>query len=118
MLFRVWVNKSIINRPTRYSYNLNSLIGNIFCNVNCNPICNNIIKIDISDHLPICIIYDVNYATNKLNNKGKYKYIRNINVNTISSFRITIAKYNWNYIYDNINLNIFYDTFFEDLILL
>ena len=96
----------MITRPTRYSNNLNSLIENIFCNVNCNPIRNNIIISD--DHLPICIIYDVNYATNKLINKGKYKYIRKINDNTISSFRINITKHNWNYIYDNIDLNIIY----------
>ena len=37
-------------------------------------------------------------------------------VNTISSFRINITKHNWNYMYDNIDLNIIYDTFFEDLI--
>ena len=28
----------------------------------CNPIRNNIIISDVSDHFPICIIYDVNYA--------------------------------------------------------
>ena len=110
--------RPMITRPTRYSDTLNSLIGNIFCNVNCNPIRNNILISDVSDHIPICIIYDVNYATNKLINKGKYKYIRKINDNTISSFRINITKHNWNYIYDNIDLNIIYDTFFEDLIVL
>ena len=77
--------RPMITRPTRYSDTLNSLIDNIFCNVNCNSIRNNIIISDVSDHLPICIIYDVNYATNKLINKGKYKYIRKINENTISS---------------------------------
>ena len=81
-----------------------------------NPIRNNIIISDVSDHLLISIMYDVKYATNKLINKGKYKYIRKINDNTISSFRINISKHNWNYIYDNIDLNIIYDTFFEDLI--
>ena len=55
---------------------------------------------------------------NKLNNKGKYKYIRKINVNTISSFRINITKHNLNYIYDNIQLNIINDKFFENFILL
>ena len=29
-----------------------------------NPIRNNIIISDVSDHLPISIMYDVNYATN------------------------------------------------------
>ena len=63
-------------------------------------------------------IYDDNYAQNKLTNKCKYKYIRKINVNTISSFRINIETHNWNYIYDNIDLNIIYNQFFEDFILL
>ena len=81
-----------------------------------NPIRNNIIISDVSDHLLISIMYDVKYATNKLINKGKYKYIRKINDKTISSFRINISKHNCNYIYDNIDLNIIYDTFFEDLI--
>ena len=54
------VCRPMIIRPTRYSNNLNSLIDNILCNVNCNPIRNNIIISDVSDHLPICIIDDVN----------------------------------------------------------
>ena len=86
------VCRPMITSPTRYSDILNSLINNIFCNVTFKPIHNNIIISDVSDHLPICIIYDVNYTQNKLINKGKYKYIRKINVNTISSFRINIKK--------------------------
>ena len=57
--------RPMITRPTLYSDNLNSLIVNILCNVTLNPIHNNIIISDVSDHFPICIIYDVNYATNK-----------------------------------------------------
>ena len=53
--------RTMITRP-RYSDNLNSLIDNIFCNVTFKPIRINIIKIDVSDHLKIFIIYDVNYA--------------------------------------------------------
>ena len=57
-----------------------------------NPMRNNIIISDVSYYLMICFIYDVNYATNKLNNKGKYKYIRKINVNTMYNFRFNIKK--------------------------
>ena len=110
--------RPMITRPTRYSDTLNSLIDNIYSNINCNPICNNIIISDVNDNLPICIIYNGNYATNKLINKGKYKYFRTINYNNIYSFRINITNHNWNYIYDNIYLHIIYDIFFEDLILL
>ena len=65
----------MITRPTQYSDNLNSLIYNIFFTF--NPIRYNIIISDVSDLL-IFIIYDVNYATNKLINKVKYKYIRKL----------------------------------------
>ena len=47
----------LISKPTRYGNNLNSLIDNIYCNCKLKPINNGIIFSDISDHLPIYVIY-------------------------------------------------------------
>ena len=47
----------LITKPTRYSNNKNSLIDNIYCNIDYTPSNNWIIFNDISDHLPIFVVY-------------------------------------------------------------
>ena len=60
----------LVTRRTRYGNTINSLIYNIYYNVNANLISNGIIISDISDHLPIYVIYDNN------NNKKIKKYFK------------------------------------------
>ena len=48
----------LISKPTQYGNHLYSLIGNIYCNCTLKPINNGIIFSDLSDHLPIYVIYN------------------------------------------------------------
>ena len=50
----------LVTRPTRYGNTINLLIDNIYCNDNEKPISNGIIISDISDYLPIYVIYNNN----------------------------------------------------------
>ena len=48
----------LITKSTRYEIHIHSLIDNIYCNCNYKPIVNNIIISDVSDHLPIYVVYE------------------------------------------------------------
>ena len=49
---------SLITKSTRYGIHINSSIDNIYWNCNYKPIVNDIIIIDVSDHLPIYVVYE------------------------------------------------------------
>ena len=48
----------LITKSTRYGIHINSSIDNIYCNCNYKPIVNDIIISDVSDHLPIYVVYE------------------------------------------------------------
>ena len=102
----------LVTRPKRYGNTINSLIDNIYCNANES---NGIIISDISDHLPIYVIYDNNNEKMKKYFK-KYKFIRKINDKSNLKFRESISKYDWDYIYSNNDINSIFNYFIDNLI--
>ena len=48
----------LITKSTRYGIHIYSSIDNIYCNCNYKPIVNDIIISDVSDHLPIYVVYE------------------------------------------------------------
>ena len=94
---------------------INSSIHNIYCNCNYKPIVNDIIISDVSDHLPIYVVYEYE-TTNYKKNKLKYKYIRQINDTTIHHLKDSIIKHNWDYIYTDNTIDYIFNKFNVDLI--
>ena len=78
----------LVTKPTRYGNSINSLIDNIYCNITYKPVSNGIVFSDISDHLPIFVIYDISNKSNTKHNT--YKYIRKLNGHTIHKFKCSI----------------------------
>ena len=75
---------------------------------------NGIILNDISDNLPIYVIYTRKDEIKK--KQKKYKFIRKINHNTINNLKESINNYDWHYIYSDIDLNSIFNTFTTNLI--
>ena len=67
----------LVTRPTRYDNSINSLMYNFYCNITYKPVSNGIVFSDISDHLPIFVIYEISIKSNTKHNT--YKYIRKLN---------------------------------------
>ena len=105
----------LITKSTRYGIHINSSIDNIYCNCNYKPIVNDIIISDVSDHLPIYVVYECE-TTNYKKNKLKYKYIRQINDTTINNLKDSIIKHNWDYIYTDNTIDYIFNKFNVDLI--
>ena len=107
----------LITKYIIYGIHINSSIDNIYCNFNYKPIVNDIIIIEVSDHLPIYVVYECdtrNYKKNKLNNK----YIRQINVTTINNLKYSIIKHIWDYIYTYNTIDYIFNKFNVKLIIL
>lgn len=98
----------VINKPTRITYHTATLIDNIFTN-NINNIKNSkngVIFSDISDHLPIVHVSDIDIFE-----KNRCKYGKNTentliiqrvyNMANVSAFKDAIKKVSWNEVYWN-----------------
>lgn len=96
----------VINKPTRITYHTATLIDNIFTN-NINNIRNSksgVIFSDISDHLPIVHVSDIDIFE-----KHRCKYGKNTentliiqrvyNMANVSAFKDAIKKVSWNEVY-------------------
>ena len=66
-----------ITRPSRITAHSATLIDNILTNVLEDNIVSGLLVNDISDHLPIFVVYDCNYKEEKEDNIFIYKRIRN-----------------------------------------
>ena len=104
----------LVTKPTRYGNSINSLIDNIYCNITYKPVSNGIVFSDISDHLPIFVIYDISNKSNTKHNT--YKYIRKLNGHTIHKFKCSINAFDWKYIYSDMDLELLYDKLINDLV--
>ena len=97
----------LVTNPTRCVNNINSLIDNIYCNVIYKRVSSGIVFIDISDHLPIFLIYNI---SNKNNKKHiTYKYIIKLNNHIIHKFKCSNNTSDWKYIYSEMDLELLYD---------
>lgn len=100
-----------ITKPSRITTHSASLIDNIFTNNMDNNMISGLIISDISDHLPVFIIYKCNYNKRKELKETKYKRIRT--EESISVFREELLKLNWNSICEETNVDKAYELFLE-----
>jgi hypothetical protein len=105
----------LITKPTRITAHTATLIDNIFTNniENIDSSLNGIIFSDISDHLPI--VHICNMDSNSFNIRKKVtktsKYKRVINNANIKSFTNTIKNISWDNVIDNNNPEKAFDKF-------
>ena len=101
----------LINRPTRLSNQHASIIDNIFTNaINKNINCG-IIMEDISDHIPIFCISELDVKKPlKNNNELFYRENTNDNIKKLNNF---LTLQNWQTVYNAYNVNESYINFFE-----
>ena len=63
----------VITRPSRITPHFATLIDNIFTNNMVDDTMSRLLINDISDHLPVFVVYDSNYMNKKDANIFKYK---------------------------------------------
>lgn len=66
----------MITRPSRLTSDCATLIDNIFTNVMEDNTVSGLLIKDISDHLPVFVVYDCNYKKDKDASNVKYKRVR------------------------------------------
>lgn len=66
-----------ITRPSRITTHSATLIDNIFTNIIEKSIMSGLLVNDISDHLPLFVVYDFNYRKNNDTNKCIHKGVWN-----------------------------------------
>ena len=98
----------LINSPTRITSTSATLIDNIFTNVldahfDCGCIC-----VDITDHLPIFLLTNIQLSKNrqKLPNVN-----RSLSDKGITSLNFELLNLDWSPVYKSMNVNEAYDTF-------
>ena len=98
-----------INKPTRITRYSSTLIDHFISNTNSDNIDTGIIKTDISDHFPIFFIAN----NEELFKKGEKQIIRKreINANTLNSFKEILKPVNWTAVTQCDNVNSAYDNF-------
>ncbi len=93
-----------ITRPTRITSHCATLIDNIFTNDISNKTLSVLLLSDISDHLPVFIIYDTNYIPHQPD-KEKTECIRVKSEESLSAFKNDLLVHNWDIIYNDDNVN-------------
>ena len=100
-----------ISRPSRITSHCANLIDNIFTNDIVHNTISGLLISDISDHLPVFIVYDNDYKTNLPDNKTVYRRVRT--EVSITAFRNDLMAQNWDIVYSSNNINSAYDDFLE-----
>ena len=88
---------------TRITYTSKSIINNIYTNNNNIPFINGLLMSDVSDHLPIIVLYKnhVNINNNKTKNKRTTLFNRSLNKINVNKIRNVLINYDWSSILDN-----------------
>lgn len=98
-----------ITIPSRITSHCATLIDNIFTNVLEGDTVSGSLVNDISDHLPVFIIYDSNYKKDKCANNLKYKRVRT--EESMIAFRNELLTQHWGIIYEEEDIDKAYDKF-------
>ena len=98
-----------ITRPTRITLNSATLIDNIYTNELEDKITGGILINDISDHLPVFIIYNYNHTNRKKNNQKEYRRMKS--GEAINIFRNELLVQNWEVVYQENNVDNAYEIF-------
>ena len=100
-----------ITRPTRITSHCATLIDNIFINDIINSTISGLLVNDISDHLPVFMVYDNNYKTAQPAKQTEYRRLRT--EESISEFKNDVMTQNWDIILNESNINCAYDKFLK-----
>lgn len=99
-----------ITRPTRITSHCATLFEIIFTNNISNKTFSETLFSDMSDHLPVFIIYDTNYITHH-SDKDKTVYIRVKSEESLNAFKKDLLAQNWDI--DDGDVNRAYDSFLK-----
>ena len=99
----------LITRPTRITRNTATLIDNIFTNEMGKNMESGLLVTDITDHLPVFVIYKCDYVNTNTTDSPRYK--RLLTERSIAALKQDLLAQNWNTIYDETNTNTAYDIF-------
>lgn len=102
----------MITKPTRITTHSATIIDNIYTNIH-GEIINGIFMTDVSDHLPVFIIYD-NFCINTMQDNSLV-VIRDKSSKAIENFKEDLKRQNWDQVYTN-DLNNAYNAFMTILI--
>ncbi len=100
-----------ITRPTRITSHCATLIDNIFTNDIINSTISGLLVSDISDHLPVFMVYDSNYKCTQPAKKAEYRRVRT--EESINAFKNGLMSQNWDILYNENNINCAYEEFLK-----
>ena len=100
----------LITRPSRLTEFTSTLIDNIFSNIVNFRHYSGLFVTDITDHLPVFVISNIN-GVKTLNLKKKYKVIRKISSESLDKFKEDLSKESWASVYSANSVDLAYDTF-------
>lgn len=98
-----------ITRPSRITTHCAKLIDNIFTNYIEDNTVNGLLINDISDHLPVFIVYECNYKRDKPDMNIEYRRLRS--EESINEFKKDLLAQNWENVYKENDANGAYDVF-------
>ena len=96
-----------ITKPTRVTSHSATIIDNIFTNVIDNKT-NGILISDISDHLPVFTVFDMNYR-NKIDNHKQFR--RRRNEESLTALKQELITKDWDNVYNAADVNSAYNAF-------
>ena len=106
----------IITQPSRITHHSATIIDNIFTNNLEDNILSGLLINDISDHLPVFVIYNCDYSLKKDENIITYKRLRT--EEALDALNNELLAQDWNNVYDTDNVNAAYDNFLNTFLLL
>lgn len=98
-----------ITKPSRITSHSATLIDNIFTNLLDNKTISGLLVNDISDHLPVFLVYDSCFTRNKQDAGQLFKRIRT--EETINSLKEELLNQNWELVLNEDNIDKAYETF-------
>lgn len=66
---------------------------------------------DISDHLPVFVVLNINNKIDKTYNNPVLKHTRLRNEDSLNAFKQSLVKQNWTFLMEETNVNAAYDNF-------
>lgn len=88
----------VLTKPSRITSHSPTLIDNIFTNHLENNMVSGLLMNDISDHLPVCVIYECDCRRNKDINMTIYQRVRT--EDTIKALRSELISQDWTSVYE------------------
>lgn len=98
-----------ITRPSRATSHCATLIDNIFTNVMDTNLTSGLLINDITDHLPVFIIYDCDVYDNFHDNCLQYRRVRT--EDSMNSLVNDLIEYKWESVYNERDVDVAYDKF-------